>query len=98
MIYAFPVPCSFDGKVTFKIGGVDFTMSRDTFNFGTYSTDPNACLGAFVAFGTISEYFASSCFYVSSAIDFWILGEAFLKNVYTEFDVGNSRLGFATLA
>ena len=30
--------------------------------------------------------------------DFWILGDVFLQNVYSAWDVGNARIGFATLA
>ena len=47
---------------------------------------------------TLVSASASLCFYLSSAIGFWVLGEIFLKNVYTKFDVANRRLGFATLA
>ena len=29
--------------------------------------------------------------------DFWILGDVFLQNVYSAWDIGNKRIGFAGL-
>jgi hypothetical protein len=31
-------------------------------------------------------------------VGFWALGAPFMTNYYTVFDVGNSQVGFATLA
>ncbi|KAH8988005.1 acid protease [Lactarius hatsudake] len=49
-------------------------------HLGTRSDDPKVCVGGIVA---------------NDDFSFWILGDVFLENVYTEFDVGNKRIGFA---
>ncbi|KAF8266877.1 acid protease [Lactarius quietus] len=76
----YSIPCSFDSKISLHFGGTSFVVQNSTFNLGTYNSDPNACVGSFVA---------------NDEFGLWILGDVFLENVYTEFDIGNQRLGFA---
>ncbi|EIW85947.1 Asp-domain-containing protein [Coniophora puteana RWD-64-598 SS2] len=76
-------PCSNIPDVSVSIGGATFDIAS-TFNLGKVSSGSSQCVGGIVGqdIGT----------------DFWILGDVFMSNVYTEFDYGNSRLGFAKLA
>jgi cathepsin D len=55
------------------------------FNLGPVSQGSADCVGSIVADSKLTDLF-------------WVLGDAFLSNYYTVFDVGKSRVGFATLA
>ncbi|KAF9226977.1 acid protease [Gyrodon lividus] len=76
-------PCDAVPSVSFTFGGTPFSIPAETFNMGPSFDDPFYCIGAIVA---------------SDALPYWIVGTVFLRNVYTAFDVGNLRVGFATLA
>ncbi|KAF9224644.1 acid protease [Gyrodon lividus] len=75
-------PCDAIPSVSFTFGGMSFLISPEIFDLGSDPNDPFYCLGAIVA----------------SDDPLWVVGTAFLRNVYTAFDVGNLRVGFATLA
>ena len=42
--------------------------------------------------------FLMPCSSCKENITFWLIGDVFLQNVYTVFDLGNNVIGFADLA
>ncbi|KAF9220374.1 acid protease [Gyrodon lividus] len=85
--YAFP--CEAVPTVSFIFSGTSFHIPTETFNMGPSPGDPSYCVGVIVASGVRESLICSP---------HWIMGIVFLSNVYTAFDVGNLRVGFATLA
>ncbi|KAG2139032.1 aspartic peptidase domain-containing protein [Suillus clintonianus] len=80
----YSLPCDAMPNVNITIGGKPFALSAETFNFGKYGSSGNTCLGGIAGSDGLG--------------DLWILGDVFLRNVYSVFDVGNSRVGFSELA
>lgn len=80
--YTFPCDSTLP-SVAFTIGGKSLDMSA-SLNFGPVSDGSSDCVGSIVADSSIGS-------------EFWILGDAFMRNFYTIFDYGKSRVGFATL-
>jgi len=79
----FTFPCTSTATVSLTFGGKAFPISASTFNLGQVSAGSTQCVG-----GIMSE----------SGVGFWVVGDVFLQNVYTAFDVGNRRVQFANLA
>ena len=78
----YTVPCASVPTVSFTYGGKAFPISPTFFNLGPTYKGSKDCVGGIVA---------------ADGFNFWVVGDVFLQNVYTQFDMGQNRVGFATL-
>ncbi|KAF8553168.1 acid protease [Imleria badia] len=76
--------CDSFPSINLSFGGTSFPISVSALNLGPVSSGSSDCVS-----GLVGQDVGSS---------FWIVGDVFLQGVYTAFDVGNTRVGFATLA
>ncbi|KAF9220437.1 acid protease [Gyrodon lividus] len=75
-------PCDDVPSVSFTFSGTSFPILAESLIFGTVDSESIECYGAIIV----------------GSDPYWIVGTAFLENVYTVFDVVNERVGFAMLA
>lgn len=82
-------PCSTTVNTTIHLGDQEYSLSGDNFKAGTVDSTGEYCLGAFFGLGSDSNDELQ-----------YILGDAFLTQVYTIFDntQTTARVGFANLA
>ncbi|KAJ7612329.1 acid protease [Mycena polygramma] len=79
-------PCDSPPKISFNWGGKDWTVSADALNLGTTESGSSDCVSSIAAQD------------LGLGTDVWLLGDAFIKNVYAVFDFDQEAVGFAELA
>lgn len=82
--------------MSLTFGGTAYPIAPDDFNVGTVDAKGKMCLGAVFAVDSATSSSGSS----SSSSPSWIIGDSFLKNVYTVFRLTPTpaAVGFATPA
>ncbi|KAJ7729948.1 acid protease [Mycena metata] len=79
-------PCASPPKISFNWGGKDWTVSAANLNLGTTKARSTDCVSALA--GLDIGFGANVC----------ILGDAFMRNFYSVFDLDQQTVGFAALA
>ncbi|OJT04403.1 Aspartic protease [Trametes pubescens] len=79
----YTIPCANPPASNFTFGGRAFTMPGESLRGAPLGSDATRCAGNVVA---------------SDHQSFWIIGDRFLSNVFSVFDLGAKRVGFATLS
>ena len=82
--YSFP--CNSPPAISFNWGGKDWAISSENFSQGETESGSGQCVGSLVAQG------------MGLGDGVWLLGDSFMKNVYTAFSFDKSAVGFAKLA
>lgn len=81
-------PCNSNLNIQMTFGGKSWSMNTQDFNLGSYPyTTSSTCLGALFDINLGSSAYG---------VPQWIVGDSFLKNVFSVFD-GSGRIGFASL-
>lgn len=79
-------PCSSSPRVSLAFGGKYFSIGSKAFNLGKVAAGSKDCVAAVVGQDPKASGLGNT----------WLVGDSFLVGTYAIFDVGNSRVGFAT--
>ncbi|KAI9570735.1 aspartic peptidase domain-containing protein [Boletus coccyginus] len=80
----YTMPCDVMPDISITIEGRSFAISAEMFNLGPSDSSGDSCIGAIAGTGNLGNI--------------WLLGDVFLRNVYSVFDIGGLQVGFADLA
>jgi hypothetical protein len=83
------IPCASIPTVSMNFGGRDFSIPASKFSLGQVSRGSQYCVGAVL--GSDQQY-------GGSGTPTYLVGDAFLSSVYSIYDVGQKRVGFAQAA
>ena len=82
----FSFPCNSPPQIAFNWGGADFAVSPENISLGETEAGSGQCVGSLAAQD------------LGLGNDVWLLGDSFMKNVYTAFSFDDNAVGFAQLA
>jgi cathepsin D len=85
-------PCSTNVSVTMNYGGKTWSIDPQDFNLGAIDSTLRLCTGAIFVLNQGSSVGSSS------ASPDWVVGDTFLKNVYSVFRSDPPSIGFAELS
>ncbi|KAI0823444.1 acid protease [Trametes gibbosa] len=79
-------PCKSPPSISFSWGGKQWAITADNFNLGETETGSGKCVGALAGQD------------IGLGSNVWLLGDSFMKNVYTAFSFDDDAVGFAALS
>ncbi|PIL36809.1 transporter [Ganoderma sinense ZZ0214-1] len=78
-------PCNSPPAIAFSWGGKWWDITSDNLNLGTTGSNTEECVGSLAGLD------------LGLGSGIWLLGDSFMKNVYTAFSVSQNAVGFAKL-
>jgi cathepsin D len=96
------VPCEFSTPISFFVGEKEIVIKPETFNLGVVSADGKQCMAGASWMAELTGRKLVSDNEPRDKVNtlgtgFWVLGDVFLQNTYTAWDVTNAQIGFADL-